>query len=208
MELEELKKSWKALDEQLPRHPIADEKQLAELIERYKNEAGRGLRKLLGLQRFSLWLGCGMAAIFLLVGIVGCLYIEHSTVRQQLISMLVFVLCSLLLACAWDYKTFRWIRGTQVDVMPVAKVSLRMVKLRSWMRFEVLFVTLWCIIFTVFNWWVIDGFDRSLQVQAFYFSLCFVLDAIIIGYFYKKMVYKHLNNIRNNIKELEDVCSE
>ena len=36
MELDELKKSWNALDAQLQKEPIADEKQIKELIANYK----------------------------------------------------------------------------------------------------------------------------------------------------------------------------
>ena len=36
MELDELKKSWNALDAQLQKEPIADEKQIKELIASYK----------------------------------------------------------------------------------------------------------------------------------------------------------------------------
>ena len=35
MELDELKKSWNALDEQLKKEPIADEKQIAGMIAEY-----------------------------------------------------------------------------------------------------------------------------------------------------------------------------
>ena len=36
MELDELKKSWNALDAQLQKEPIADEQQIKELIANYK----------------------------------------------------------------------------------------------------------------------------------------------------------------------------
>mgnify|MGYP003184147133 CR=1 FL=1 len=37
MELDELKKSWNALNEQLQKEPIADEQQITELIAGYKS---------------------------------------------------------------------------------------------------------------------------------------------------------------------------
>lgn len=40
MELDELKKSWNALDAQLQKEPIADEKQIKELIANYKTNTG------------------------------------------------------------------------------------------------------------------------------------------------------------------------
>ena len=40
MELDELKKSWNALDAQLQKEPIADEQQIKELIANYKQIPG------------------------------------------------------------------------------------------------------------------------------------------------------------------------
>ena len=54
MELDELKKSWNALDAQLQKEPIADEKQIKELIASYKTNTRHSLGRLVILQRFSL----------------------------------------------------------------------------------------------------------------------------------------------------------
>ena len=43
MELDELKKSWNALDAQLQKEPIADEKQIKELIANYKTNTRHSL---------------------------------------------------------------------------------------------------------------------------------------------------------------------
>lgn len=49
MELDELKKSWNALDEQLKKEPIADEKQIAGMIAEYKANARKKHRAPYGL---------------------------------------------------------------------------------------------------------------------------------------------------------------
>ena len=43
MELDELKKSWNALDAQLQKEPIADEQQIKELIANYKTNTRHSL---------------------------------------------------------------------------------------------------------------------------------------------------------------------
>ena len=48
MELDELKKSWNALDEQLKKEPIADEKQIAGMIAEYKANARKSIGRLTG----------------------------------------------------------------------------------------------------------------------------------------------------------------
>ena len=67
MELDELKKSWNALDAQLQKEPIADEKQIKELLASYKTNTRRSLKRLVVLQRFSLGVGAVGLAIILLI---------------------------------------------------------------------------------------------------------------------------------------------
>ena len=54
MELDELKKSWNALNEQLQKEPIADEQQITELIAGYKANTRKSLGRLVVIQRFSI----------------------------------------------------------------------------------------------------------------------------------------------------------
>ena len=68
MELDELKKSWNALDEQLKKEPIADEKQIAGMIAEYKANARKSIGRLTGWQRFSIGIGVVGLALLLLFG--------------------------------------------------------------------------------------------------------------------------------------------
>ena len=69
MELDELKKSWNALNEQLQKEPIADEQQITELIAGYKANTRKSLGRLVVIQRFSIGMGAvGLAALLL----IGC----------------------------------------------------------------------------------------------------------------------------------------
>lgn len=208
MELDELKKSWKALDQRLQQEPVADERKVEELIRHYKADTGTGLRKLLGVHRFNLWLGGSIAVLCLIGGIVGCLYIEEDTLRNKLMATLTFVLISILFAGAWDYRTYLWIRNTRVDSMSVSQVSLRMTRLRKWIRNEVIGVAIWCLAYTLFDFFLYEGYLASVTRQIAYFALCLVLDVAIIGYFYRRFVYRHLNNIKANIEELKEICCE
>ena len=46
------------------------------------------------------------------------------------------------------------------------------------------------------------------SVQALLITLFVVFDALIIYILYKKVIYKHLDNIKKNIEELKDICTE
>ena len=158
MELDELKKSWNALDEQLKKEPIADEKQIAGMIAEYKANARKSIGRLTGI-----W---------------------------------------------WDHKNYRWIRNTRIDEMPVAIVSKRMASFRRWTRYEIIAITVWVIIFNVLNYWVMGYYKASFGVQATLIAFFVLCDVAIIYLLYKKVAYKHLNDIKKNIEELEDICTE
>ena len=67
MELDELKKSWNALNEQLQKEPIADEQQITELIAGYKANTRKSLGRLVVIQRFSIGIGTICLATLLLI---------------------------------------------------------------------------------------------------------------------------------------------
>ena len=81
MELDELKKSWNALDAQLQKEPIADEKQIKELIASYKTNTRHSLGRLVILQRFSLGTGAVGLAVILLVWF--CLRFQRAFAEQD-----------------------------------------------------------------------------------------------------------------------------
>ena len=128
MELDELKKSWNALDEQLKKEPIADEKQIAGMIAEYKANARKSIGRLTGWQRFSIWL---LPSIFQI----------NEEWQPKINTLVIFVGISILLGIWWDHKNYRWIRNTKIDEMPVAIVSKRMASFRRWTRYEIIAIS-------------------------------------------------------------------
>ena len=58
------------------------------------------------------------------------------------------------------------------------------------------------------RYWVMEYHLMSVGVQAILITLFVVFDALIIYILYKKVIYKHLDNIKKNIEELKDICTE
>ena len=80
MELDELKKSWNALNEQLQKEPIADEQQITELIAGYKANTRKSLGRLVVIQRFSIGMGAvGLAALLLIWLLLSLIHISEPT---------------------------------------------------------------------------------------------------------------------------------
>ena len=58
------------------------------------------------------------------------------------------------------------------------------------------------------RYWVMEYHLAPASVQALLITLFVVFDALIIYILYKKVIYKHLDNIKKNIEELKDICTE
>ena len=207
-ELDELKKSWNALDAQLQKEPIADEKQIKELLASYKTNTRRSLRRLVVLQRFSLGVGAVGLAVILLIWLLQPTFGFNEHLQNKTAIFLAFITVTILGGMWWDRKTYLWNRNTRVDEMSVAEVSRRMATFRYWTRYEVWAVAVWAVIFTALFYWVMDYYTMPLIAQAAMLGFCVIWDVILIYFIYKKVVYKHLDSIKKNIEELEDICTE
>ena len=208
MELDELKKSWNALDAQLQKEPIADEKQIKELIASYKTNTRRSLGRLVILQRFSLGVGAVGLAIILLIWLLLPTFGFNEHLQTKTALFLAFITATILGGMWWDWKTYRWNKDTRIDEMGVAEVSRRMTTFRQWTRYEVMGISIWIILFNILNYWVMEYHLAPASVQALLITLFVVFDALIIYILYKKVIYKHLDNIKKNIEELKDICTE
>ena len=63
-------------------------------------------------------------------------------------------------------------------------------------------------LFNAFNYWVMEYHLASAGTQAVLITFFVVIDALIIYILYKKVIYKYLNDIKKNIEELKDICTE
>ena len=208
MELDELKKSWNALNEQLQKEPIADEQQITELIAGYKANTRKSLGRLVVIQRFSIGMGAVGLAALLLIWLLLPTFGFNEQLQGKIVALLGFIAISSLIGMWWDWKTYRWNKDTRIDEMGVAEVSRRMTTFRQWTRYEVMGISIWIILFNILNYWVMEYHLAPASVQALLITLFVVFDALIIYILYKKVIYKHLDNIKKNIEELKDICTE
>ena len=131
---------------------------------------------------------------------------EH--LQNKIILFLIFITVTILGSMWWDWKTYLWNKNTHIDEMSVAEVSRRMTRFRNWTRYEIWAVAVWTVIFTILFFWIMDYYTLPLMVQAVLLGCYIILDALLIYFIYKKVVYKHLDSIKKNIEELKDICTE
>lgn len=205
MELDDFKRSWNALDKQLQKENIVDEKQIAEFIAKYQSGAKKGIHRINCWQRFSVLIG--IVAIIILVGvlIIAPSMLLDIMVQPKSAVMAVFIGLTLLFGMWWDIKTYRWSCATKVDEMPVVTVIERINTFQRWIKYEVVAISVWSIIFVGLYYWLTECYKLPALVQTVLIALFVFLVSIVIYFIYKKMIYKNLDRIRRNLNELKEL---
>ncbi len=103
MELDELKKSWNALNEQLQKEPIADEQQITELIAGYKANTRKSLGRLVVIQRFSIGMGAVGLAALLLIWLLLPTFGFNEQLQGKIVALLGFIAFCILIGMWWDW---------------------------------------------------------------------------------------------------------
>ncbi len=206
MELDELKKSWNTLNEQLDKNLMPDDKQISTLITQYKTNADKSLRRLTGWQRLSIGIGFVVLTVLLVVCLLPSIFHIGEAYLFKINILTLFFAISILVGVFWDYRTYRSVKTIHIDEMPVAEVSRRMNAFRQMMKVEVIAISVWVILFNILNYWAMEYYNESVRTQIFLILFFILCDVIIIYFLYKKIAYKHLNKIKKNIEDLEDIC--
>ena len=208
MELDDLKKSWAALDKQLQRAPVADAGRLAELISTHKTHARRSLKSLSGLLRASVIIGIAALLIMGIIALEMPQEIKDAQVRIKTLVVMTFIAITVIVGLWWDIKSYRWIKSIRVDEMPVVEVSRRITTFKRWVKYEVVAICIWAVLFNGLYYWLMNFYNAPALLQALIIMVFIVCDTLIIYLLYKKVLYKHLDSINKNIEELKDICTE
>lgn len=208
MELEELKKSWQTLDKHLQKQDITTEERVGALIESYRRKTKRRLGNIQNLQRASLTIGMLILAAIVAVAVLLPSWCGDTGLKLKIEVALGFVALTLLGGGYWDWRTYHYIQQTRVDLLPIAEVSRRIVKLRLWTRQEVAAISLWVLLFGGIYYWVMEFYRLPVAAQAVIVGVFVLFEAAVIWLLYQKLIYKHLNQIKKDIEDLKDVCTE
>lgn len=206
MELDDLKKSWNAMDKQLQKENIVDEKQIAELISKYQAGAAKGINKLTLFQKMSVFIGIAFVVVALLIFMVDTSFFTNMSIfTPKFVAMVAFVGLTIIGGLWWDIRTYRFSRNTKVDEMSTVEVIERMTIFSKWIKCEIIMVSVWILIFFVMYYWVMSFYEQSLFTQLIFISFSFLLVSLMVYLIYKKIIYKHLSDVKKNLKELEEL---
>ncbi|WP_300811978.1 hypothetical protein [uncultured Bacteroides sp.] len=208
MELDELKKSWNALEEHLQKGAVTDEKQIKRLIAAYKTNTRKSMGRLANLQRISLLTGVVVLIALVLAGLLLPTFIESDRLQKKMSVLLIFIGASILVGFWWDWRICRRIHQIRIDEMPIVEVSRRMTAIRQCFKYEIIAICIWAVAFYVLDYWAMDYYLASAARQATIIALFLGIGAVFIYLLYKRFIYRHLENIKKNIEELKDICTE
>lgn len=209
MELDELKKTWHVVDSQLTKKALVDEQEMAKLISGGKASTKRSIGRLSLLQRVSLCVGGGLLLLFILAWIfLPDLMGAHYGLTRRILALLIFLALSLVAGLLWDWRMLRSLKAIRIDEMSIVEVSRRMNAFRRNMHCETVAACIWVVLFNGLYFWVMGYHHAPFATQALIITLFLAADALIIYVLYKKVMYRHLNDIRKNIEELKDICTE
>lgn len=203
MDLDHLKKSWNTLDEQLQKQDVVDEKQIEELIEKYQSGVKKGLAKLSELQIISLAIGVVCAIILIIVLVVATKFFTSLSFSVKEIVMTGYIVLSCVGGFLWDWQTYRFSRNIKVDEMPIVEVIRCVYKYKKIIKYELVAVCLWTLIFTSLYYWVNDYYSKPLTVQIAFLLGSLILFGTAMYFLYTKVLYKRLNDIEENLNKLK-----
>lgn len=209
MNLEELEKSWDMLDEELNKKALVDEQEVAKLISSGKADAQRKLGRLSLVQLLSLCVGGGLLILLILAWILVPDFMgARDGITKRLIILLAFLAASLIAGVLWDWKMLRSLKSIRIDKMSIVEVCRRMNAFRRQMHYEAIAACIWVVPFNALYFWAMGYHQASFAIQALIIALLLLADVLIIYVLYKKVMQKYINDIRKNIEELKDICTE
>lgn len=143
MELEELKKSWNALDEHLKDKELIKEEELGKLI----GHADKSIHAIARLNIKLILISLPVLVLFLL----------EVLLHGRLNPIYIIIILSWIPALYWDIITTRFLQQTKVDEMPLIEVISRVNRIHRWMIRERLIATAFLLILAVlsFIYWQI-----------------------------------------------------
>lgn len=192
MELDELKKSWSILDEQLKDKKIINEEEISKLI----GYTGKNIN---AITRLNIKLILISLAIFLLLFAL--------IVMNEKLNFIFFILTiAMIPALGWDMFSTRYIQRTQIDEMPLVEVIGRVNRMRRWIINEriigVIFIFILAIVsFLYWQVWQYGIFITLLFGVTWGSGIACVL-------FYQRTYMKRIKEIQKNLDELKEIVND
>ncbi len=199
MELDDLKKSWKTIDQKLQDKKLLTDDELAKIMQQKLSNANGVQKALMRTNYIALILAVAVLIYFL----------WYSSGREYVLGRFYFwtIISLAAVALPWSMYTMRYLKKTDIFNMPLTTVIQRVNRYNYWMTVErvigiVVLFMLALISIIQLQVWKLSGwfpwFVYGVWTAAF----------VIYLYIVNRLTFRRLKKIRRNLAELKEVNEE
>ena len=190
MELEELKKSWNALDEHLKDKEFIKEEELEKLI----RHADKGIH---AIARLNI-------KLILISLTILILYLAEVLLHNRLNPIYIIIIFAWIPALCWDIVTTRFLQRTQIDEMPLVEVISRVNRIHRWTIRERLIAIAFLLVLAILSFIYWQVWQYGMGMIAF-FILLWGGGLGLILWIYRKKFLNRIHEIKKNLSELNEL---
>ena len=190
MELDELKKSWNALNEQLKDKKLVKDEDISQLI----NHATKNINAISRLNKRLRIISLTIIALFILAllydGVFPDIYYQ-------------IILIALIPALGWDIFSSRYLSNTKIDEQPLVTVISRFNRMHRWVIRERIIGIGFILFMAVFFFFYREVWQHGTGMIVFFFVI-WAIGIIIPLSIYRKNLGR-LREIKKNLGELKEL---
>lgn len=190
MELDELKKSWNALDEHLKDKKIVNDEEISMLI----NHATNHINAISRLNKRLRIISLTIIALFIFALIYDGVFPD---IYYQII------LIALIPALAWDLFSARYLSDTKIDELPLVNVISRFNHIHRWMIRERIIGIGFIVFMATFFFFHRQVWQHGIGMIIFFFVI-WAIGLFIPLWIYRKNLGR-LREIKKNLGELKEM---
>ena len=190
MELEELKKSWNALDEHLKDREFIKEEELKKLI----RHADKGIHAIASLNIKLILISLPILILLL----------SELLLHNRLNPIYIILIFAWIPALCWDIATTRFLQRTQIDEMPLVEVISRVNRIHRWTIRERLIAIAFLLVLAVLSFIYWQVWQYGIGMIAF-FILLWGGGLGLILWIYRKKFLNRIHEIKKNLSELNEL---
>ena len=190
MELDELKKSWNALDEHLKNKEFLNEEGIRRLI----NHTGKNINSLAWLNIKLILISLPLLAIIL----IALIREEHLDLPYLLLIIMAVP------ALGWDIFTTRYLQATKVDEMPLVEVIGRINRMKHWIIRERIIGIICASFFLIISFIYWEIWNRA-TLAIVTFVILWGCCIVFILWIYQNKFLKRIKEIKKNLDELKEL---
>lgn len=190
MELDELKKSWNALDEHLKDKKLVKDEEISMLI----NHATNNINAISRLNKRLRIVSLAIIAMFIIALIYDGVFPD---IYYQII------LIALIPALAWDVFSARYLSNTKIDELPLINVISRFNRIHCWVIRERIICIGFILFMATFFFFHRQIWQYGTGMILFFFIIWTIGIAIPL-WIYRKNIGR-LREIKKNLGELKEI---